>query len=142
MAELSNIKVSDIEFATNDIESAVQEAECEKGHSVEIDIDYSTGDIQMAAQSIEEAADSAKEAFSRFLAYVKTFDKKEFNTIYCEREWRSVKPFQFEYDDIAMLVLPRHADKDYYCDYLTNYVGKLNFPSTAPIVPWEVLIEH
>jgi hypothetical protein len=61
--------------------------------------------------------EDAETHFRSFLAYTKRFQESEFGTIYTEREWRSTKPFQFGYDDIAMIVLPKFGR--------TNYYGKL-----------------
>jgi hypothetical protein len=45
-----------------------------------------------------------------FLAFIKTFNDKEFATIYCEREWRSTAELSFAMEDIAMIVLPKTGE--------------------------------
>ncbi|MBN2410245.1 hypothetical protein JXQ31_01050, partial [candidate division KSB1 bacterium] len=43
--------------------------------------------------------------FQRIMSFFKTFSENEFDTIYCEREWRSLYPLKFNYQDIAMIIL-------------------------------------
>lgn len=75
----------------------------------------------------------------RFLGVVKTFNPKEFDSIYCEREWRKTGDFQFELSDIAMVILPKEGG------YFDNFIAEcesLSLPRTIPVLPWEDLIEH
>jgi len=66
--------------------------------------------ICLEVASLQKAADVTLESFQHFLGFSKTFRDDQFGTIYCEREWRSIRPYQFTLDDVAMIVLPRHAD--------------------------------
>lgn len=69
----------------------------------------------------------------------------EFDTIYCEREWRSLRTYHFqEYDDaIAMIVLPRNEKRGkYFNDFVSKDAERLGLPRSIPIVPWEDLIEY
>lgn len=94
-------------------------------------------------QGIEHSIQSANDGFTKLLAFTKTFTQDEFSSIYCEREWRSLKQFNFTYDDIAMLVLPKTVSKyNYYTEFIREQVKKLNLPRRIPIVPWDDLIEH
>jgi hypothetical protein len=70
-----------------------------------------------AADRIDSVLRDARDNRKDLLACVKTFTAEEFSSIYCEREWRSLKPFSFSYYDIAMIVLPRRAGR-------TNYYSK------------------
>src|SRR5258707_480647 len=45
--------------------------------------------IDAEALSAIEFVESAKTSFERLLAFTKTFSPNEFDSIYCEREWRS-----------------------------------------------------
>jgi hypothetical protein len=95
------------------------------------------------AQSIVGAISDAKEGFSEFLAFVETFDKEEFSSTYCEREWRSIKRFSFTVDDLAMIVLPKGSGKG--VSYFNEFVKRgrtLKLPHSVPVVPWEDLVEH
>jgi hypothetical protein len=76
------------------------------------------------------------------LAFFKTFERKDFSTIYCEREWRSTKAFSFALDDVAMIVLPRWPGGASYLDQFLDMARKLKLPRSIPIVPWEDLVEH
>ena len=40
------------------------------------------------------------------LAHIKTFKEDEFNTIYCEREWRSLKTYCFAPKNLSEIVIP------------------------------------
>jgi hypothetical protein len=76
------------------------------------------------------------------LAFVKTFQRKEFATIYAEREWRSIRPFRFKSTDIAMVVVPKCiAGKRYFDRFVKDVRPRLRLPSTVPVVPWEYLVE-
>ncbi|MFO8072830.1 MAG: abortive infection system antitoxin AbiGi family protein [Polyangia bacterium] len=75
------------------------------------------------------------------LPFLKTFAVDEFDTIYCEREWRSVSPFRFDADDVAMVVLPRGGKPDYFEDFLGK-AEDFGIHRGIPVVPWEDLIEH
>ncbi len=122
--------------------SDLSELECDSS-GVERDLEDCVDDLTEEAQGIEDGICDAKEGFSEFLAFVKTFDEHEFSNIYCEREWRSIKPFSFTMDDLAMIVLPKSGGKG--ASYFSEFVkGRhaLKLPQTLPVVPWEDLIEH
>jgi hypothetical protein len=73
---------------------------------------------------------------------VKTFTQEEFETIYCEREWRSITPFKFDYSDISMIVVPRNVDSGNHFERLIAEAPKIGLPPTVSIVAWEDLVEH
>jgi len=72
-----------------------------------------------------------------FAAYIKTIKNDEFDTCYCEREWRKTENFIFEYSDISMIVMPREFLKN-----IDDMCKGLQLPRSIPIVPWEDLVEH
>ena len=101
--------------------------------------------ITNARESIHELTTSIKgslEKFRKFLAFVKTFDETEFGTIYCEREWRSIEPLNFEYDDISMIALPRSKGDGDYFERFVEEAKSILVPPTVSIVAWDDLVEH
>jgi hypothetical protein len=100
-------------------------------------------ELDGAARFITKYRDSARKSLHEFLAFIKTFDKDEFGTIYCEREWRSVEAYKFAMDDIAMIMVPRSVGgTNYYKDFVEKNLERLKIPARLPIVPWEDLVEH
>jgi hypothetical protein len=73
------------------------------------------------------------------LSFVKSFPPDGFGTIYCEREWRSDKPFHFEYADVSMVVLPREGG---YFGRFVDESQSIGLPKTVSVVAWEDLVEH
>jgi hypothetical protein len=98
---------------------------------------------------LSQTSNQMTQGLASAIAFIKTFKESEFNTIYCEREWRAVKEFNFSYEDIAMIIVPKEND---YWNRLHQDMKLFNrnkkpksknrFPETIPIVPWEDLIEH
>lgn len=119
--------------AKNEVES-LQEA-LEDEMTVEVDI----SDVSDALDNIESQMEEIESSYEDFLAFIKTFDKDEFDSIYCEREWRSIKDFDFEISDVAIIILPRELDEFYfYEDFLSNF----QLPRTLTVAAWEDLVEH
>lgn len=83
---------------------------------------------------LSELKEKIEENLKDVVSFVKTFTYDEFNTVYCEREWRSLRNFTFNESDIAMIVLPKY--KGYYKKFLLE-----NLVPGIPVVPWEDLIE-
>jgi hypothetical protein len=76
----------------------------------------------------------------KVLAFIKTFSTNEFESIYCEREWRSLNPYSFQLEDIALIIAPR---KGGYFDKLCNFIEKkIRLPRNISVNAWEDLIEH
>lgn len=99
--------------------------------------------VSEQAEELDNSAAKAQESFRDFLGLVKTFSTDEFGTIYCEREWRSLKKFEFTYEDVAMVVIPRRVGKnEYFAPFCRRASGSLSLPPTLPIIPWEDLVEH
>ena len=99
-------------------------------------------EIEGRANVINYQMSKAWEGIKTLLAFVKSFTQDEFGTIYTEREWRSVKPFNFAYDDVSMIVLPRNAGKgDHYMRFV-DQAESIGVPKTVSIVAWDDLVEH
>lgn len=107
----------------------------ERGGLEEADFSSTEWEIDAVNDKIEEAFDNYKEIIS----FVKTFDSSEFDSIYCEREWRSIECFDFTVDDIAMIVLPRNAEGE---NFYAQFIKETDLPRTVSIACWEDLLEH
>lgn len=138
-SELEGVDPSLIQSAAQDIESAVDDV----GEDVDLNVFSELSDIDWEADQIADTVQSARSAMREFVAFVKTFSNEEFGSIYCEREWRALKMFEFDYDDVAMIVVPKQVDRRKYFRDLIGRNGKdLKLPRSIPIVPWEDLVEH
>jgi hypothetical protein len=108
-----------------------------------VDLSGEISDIQSEASYLISAVEDAKHSLQDFVAFIKTFDRSEFGTIYCEREWRSTSPFSFDLSDLAMIVLPKRVSKSRYFEPFAEKVApKIGLPRRIPIIPWEDLVEH
>ncbi len=133
-AEIQALDADSVRTAAGEIESELKESN--------VDVWSELLDIDIAADDIETAVDSVRHSIEEFLAFVKTIDRKEFGTVYCEREWRATKTFAFERDDIAMIVLPGKVGAEkYFASFVATEVKRLHLPRSIPIVPWEDLVE-
>jgi hypothetical protein len=142
-SELNYVDVDNVKSAADEISDETSDLQCDKGHDIEIDLSGKVLDIEMAADDIEAAVSATQNSIQTFLAFVKTFNSDEFASIYCEREWRSVKTFEFQYDDIAMIILPKKiASRRYFQEFVGTEVPSLKILRSVPIVPWEDLVEH
>jgi hypothetical protein len=141
----SQLKFADtylIRDAVSTMEDEVESAQCEHAHDADIDITSAMGQFEIGADDIETALDESRTSFRRFLAFVKTFDRHEFSTIYCEREWRAVSTLKFSYADVAMIVLPRKVrNTSYYEKFVSQGSERLRLPRSIPVVPWEDIVE-
>lgn len=84
---------------------------------------------------MSEYTQQALNDLEKTLAFIKTFDHREFDTIYSEREWRSVSSYNFKLNDVAALILPEQSG--YYRKFVTNFQKKLKLPSSIKIHRWE-----
>jgi len=145
LVQLRKIQPDRVEAVADDIRLAIsdlEDLECDHDRSVEHDLDRSADDLEEEAQDIEDGVDAAQTSFREFFAFIKTFDKAEFSSVYCEREWRSTRQFPFEMNDLAMIVLPRRGKGKSYFDDFVKRRRTLTLPRSIPVVPWEDLIEH
>jgi Putative abortive phage resistance protein AbiGi, antitoxin len=137
--QLKNIDTSSISSAASDIESEVSLSEGED----DIQISSQIYEIESEADSIDDYVIDALTSFKQFLGFVKTFQENEFGSIYCEREWRSLKTYSFTLADVAMIVLPKRVGSHKYFEPFVKQAAKsIKLARSIPIVPWEDLIEH
>jgi hypothetical protein len=121
-----------IGYLESDVEDAV----------ADIDVHHYLWALRSEADDLETAVATAKTSIAQFLAFVKTFEADEFQSVYCEREWRAVNTFSFTYDDVAMIVLPeRVGTRRYFKPFVASKAKQLSLPRAIPIVPWETLLE-
>ena len=139
LAELQSIDVFGAAGAASDIANFAAEIDHD-----DIDQMKSLGDeAESYMGDIEHSVEDSHAHFKKVLAFVKTFAQNEFSTIYCEREWRSISAYKFDYDDIAMLVLPHKVGRNkYYSKFISDQIKRLKLPRRIPVVPWEDLVEH
>jgi hypothetical protein len=107
--------------------------------------DLSTGltDLRDEAQSLGTIIETGVARVQQLMAFVKTFRRSEFSTIYCEREWRSTAPFRFSADDLAMVVVPKLvAGREYFRPFVERIAPRLKLPRRVAVVAWDDLIEH
>lgn len=84
-------------------------------NNIEESIDFS--EAASAVEEIQSYTDESLESLKSALAFIKTFSKKEFDSIYSEREWRSTKDFKFTIKDVSCVLLPRN-----YANRLENKI--------------------
>jgi hypothetical protein len=101
-----------------------------------------TARLADSLNTLSKSVKSSAQALRRFLAFVKTFDEAEFSTIYTEREWRSIRAFKFEYDDISMIAVPRSKGDGDYFERFVEEARSIPIPPTVSIVAWDDLVEH
>jgi len=128
--------------AESNISSAIEDLTCQQGHQV--DVDRGQLDISWEMRDIEDAVTAARQSLRAFLAFVKTFNQRQSASIYCEREWRSIKAFPFRPNDVAMIVLPTKdvSGVSHFKRFVTEGARSLRIPRSIPVVPWEDLVEH
>lgn len=119
--------------AKDDLESELESLSEVYEHNID------TSNLDMQLWCIEHSQDNALRSFETLLAYVKSFDDTELDSIYCEREWRSVSNFDFTLDDIAMIVLPRNQEGQ---NFHEEFCKTTSLPRSVTIACWEDLIEH
>jgi len=107
-----------------------------------LDVSIETSEVVSEAEVMEGYAQEAQQSIKDFIAFIKTFEPTQFHTIYCEREWRSVDDFNFQLDDVAMIVVPKDLNKKKYFEPLLRASKSLKIARKIPIVPWEDLVEH
>lgn len=129
------------DFAS-DVESAVDGLEDSQGNSIDNRIDFDPTYVEWKIDDAETHQKASIDNMKTSLAFVKTFTQNEFDTIYCEREWRSTRPFRFKPSDIAMIVLPRALDGFRYLDDFIESSVASKIPRRVPIIAWEDVVEQ
>jgi len=131
-----------IRDAAQNIESNVSNFQ-DDHEDADLDVSNDVWEIEAEADSVEDNLSAAQKSLEEFVAFVKTFSRSEFSTIYCEREWRSTQEFAFEIDDVAMIVVPRDlGGVHYFANFVEKAVPALRLPRRVPVVAWDDLVEH
>ena len=100
-------------------------------------------EVKSSADTIRQAHSDVEDSLQELLAFVKTFGTKEFGSIYCEREWRSLKEFRFTAADVAMVTVPGQVGtRTYFKELCETMWSKYRLPRSIPVIPWEDLVEH
>jgi hypothetical protein len=124
----------------------MQTLTCDEGHAISLSNDDEEEEvvqyIGIVADIINDDLGNIEGAFRQFLAFIKTFRRDQFSTIYCEREWRATATFSFNFEDVAMIVVPKSGDDAAYGRFVEEIVDEVNLPRAVPIVSWEDLVEH
>lgn len=139
-SSLELVDLSTFEFDADDIRSGIDRLSQDYDRLAS-DITRRLDDIDAARNELEDYFKDAHESLRQFIAFVKTFSIDEFATIYCEREWRSTKDFTFTMDDVAMIVLPKNSNPNYFRQFVKE-IAPIGIPRDIPIVPWEDFAEH
>ena len=138
-SQLESTDIDSLNMAANDISNSIDETQDVLDEN-EIDhtIDHwdQANDLERGVSEMETSIEKTKQSINDIVAFVKSFEANEFNTIYCEREWRAIKPFHFSNNDIAMVVMPKSNG------FFEDLISRELLPKSVPIVPWEDLIEH
>ena len=137
-SQLKFVNTDDIKWAASDIESDVSNSDDEC-----LDVGNQLAEIEYLADDIERYVDGAKNGFEQMLAFIKTFNQDEFASVYCEREWRSLRSYRFQPDEIAMVVVPRQIrNRKFFDRFIARDAKNIKLPRSIPIVPWEDLVEN
>lgn len=73
-------------------------------------IEINDSDLTDAFNDVDMLITRGLIELKHLLSYVKTFSQPEFETIYAEREWRSLKAFNFKWSDIDSIILPKKGN--------------------------------
>ena len=132
----------DVEQATYNLQEFIRKSEHAALRLVQGGLLSVSYDALGVANVANRVIAQSRKTLKTLLAFVKTFSADELDSIYPEREWRSTNTFNFEYDDISMVVLPRAVDDGDYFEKLVYKVREMKLPPTLAIVPWDDLVEH
>lgn len=137
LSSIESIEAGNLVSAAESIETNIMD-DIDEDSDVSVD----TSEVVSEAEVMEGYAQEAQSSIQDFIAFIKTFEEDQFDSIYCEREWRSVKDFKFTFDDVAMIVAPKNFNGENYFHALVENAKNLKIPRTIPIVPWEDLVEN
>jgi hypothetical protein len=132
----------DVEQVTYNLEEAIRKSEHSAGRMVQGELLSLCYDALGAANVADRVIAQSQKALKTLLAYVKTYAHEELETIYTEREWRTTDNFNFNYDDMSMVVVPRDVDGIDYFEKFCYKAREMKLPPTLSIVEWEDLVEH
>ncbi|MGE3318549.1 MAG: abortive infection system antitoxin AbiGi family protein [Candidatus Berkiella sp.] len=122
--------VEDVSAVIDDLQSDIDSVldDCKDLDTV----DFS--DAVAAANAAFEQSQEALQDLQEAMAFVKTFDRSEFDSIYSEREWRSVNNYNFKFTDVKNIILPR---KGGYYDKFLRIAKSLGIPTSVELLAWE-----
>jgi hypothetical protein len=80
------------------------------------------------------------EVIKRSISYIKTITYEELDTIYCEREWRSIQKYYIRRKDIAFIVIPKYFVQKEKLN-IESFTRSLHIQRSVPIIPWEDIVE-
>lgn len=100
-----------------------------------IDLDFDSNGIESEVEFIQDYAKDALKELEDAMAFIKTFREDEFDTIYSEREWRSVTMFEFNWKDVTDIILPK--DGNFFELFNAKLVKALGVPKHVEISAWE-----
>ncbi len=136
LGELSIFDMSQAEIRT--MEQA-QEQSTVSGSKRRPNLSAAIDNLRKSVEELDKKHSKALNTLKQIIAFIKTFNINEFDTIYTEREWRSTQPFNFTFADVPMVVAPREGG---FFDRLIDGVDSLGLPRSVSIVAWEDLVEH
>ncbi len=137
LSALEGVDLASIEDAASTVGDEISGLQCEEGHTVVTDGLSAVYDLEGHANVVTEAIQSANDSFQTLLCFIKTFDESDFGTIYCEREWRSTKQFEFGYDDISMIVVPKNTDDGEHYGRFVEEARSSRVPLTVSLIAWD-----
>ena len=138
-AALKKMALCDLESVTAGLRSKLERLP-NMGHDLDDKLWSTFYEVEGHANVASSAMPDADRSFQIFLAFVKTFEKKEFTTIYCEREWRSIQPFKFNLDDIFTIVLPRDSGDGGHFERFIKERASITIPPTVYVSAWDELV--
>lgn len=133
--EIDNVDSWSARENLESLEKEVQELLSD--HEINEYIDFSN--VESELDGIDSSKELIEENYSNLLAYIKTFDESEFDSIYCEREWRSTSEFNFTAEDIAIIILPKEQEGH---KFYSNFLMENKLPREITVACWEDLVEH
>lgn len=140
-SELEDIRL-EVEVFADGIQTEVEGLEDSDGEAIEHSIDFSPFYVDNEIDDVDNRLANSVEHLADVLAFVKTFREDQFETVYCEREWRSKSEFRFAPADVAMIVIPREQDGiPYFANLLADPVSR-RLPREVPICAWEDIVEQ
>lgn len=135
---ISLMDSSAIEWEIENLMSEIEnQTECRLGElALEVDGSGIAAEAEMMVSSANDACGCLEDS----LAFVKTYQRSDFEKIYAEREWRSTSEFFFETKDVAMVLIPSSGSVDYFDKMTRQDLQKLNMPRSVSIVRWEDVV--
>ncbi len=81
-----------------------------------------------------------QECYEILLAIIlndEVLDKTQVNNYYYEREWRSIYPWKFSKDDVAIIIMPRQKIKAFI--EIRKSAQNININDESPILPFDMI---